>query len=302
MVVTVRFPGAPAVPDRDARVARELISLGGTAVERVDEGLRTWLPWPEAPREVAAAVRARAAGLVPGHDPAVEWSRAADRDWTEAWRRGLEPRRVGRRLVVAPAWTRPSTSEGEVPVLVEPGRAFGTGEHGSTRGALRLLEDALDGLAQEAADADVRVLDVGTGSGVLAAAAALLGASSVLAIDKDEAAVEAARRTLAENGVARRVTLLRAEATPALLRLLPPTRFGVVCANLHLELLLELLPALREVTAPGGSLIAAGVLAEESGRMEEAAREGGWSLGRVDRDEGWWGVRLRRPAERAPEP
>ena len=124
----------------------------------------------------------------------------AEEDWTVAWKQQYQLQRVGQRTVIVPAWEEYAPSPGEVAIRLEPGMAFGTGLHPTTRLCLRALETRLP----EAGE----VLDVGTGSGVLAIAAAKLGASSVLALDADAVAVAIARENVAMNGVSGRVAVL----------------------------------------------------------------------------------------------
>lgn len=280
-------PGGP--PDGGAavhRLSRALVELGGGAV-RVEEGtLRSHLPEPDDPEASLLEARRRLEEAAPGAVASVSWSWEPDRDWGEAWRRELEPRRVGRRLVVAPSWTEPALEPGEVPLVVDPGMAFGTGEHGSTRGVLRLLEEAV-----EPGD---RVLDLGTGSGILALAAVRLGAARVVALDVDPDALEVARQNLERNGVAGDVELLRARADPARLALLEPMRFDLTAANILARVLVPLLRPLRRLAAPGARLLLGGILEREAGEVREAAEGAGWRPAAEVVDEGWWSVRLER--------
>lgn len=266
-------------PRRRALVAA-LVALGGTAVREREGSLRTFLPPPDDLRGFLDGARERLAAAVEGAPPEVRWSWVGGRDWRREWRRGLEPRRVGRRLVVTPSWADPPTEPGDAVVRIDPGMAFGTGEHGTTRGALRLLERAVD--------PGDRVLDVGTGSGVLAIAAALLGAGRVVALEEDRRAVGTARENVALNGVAGRVRLLRLEATPEVLRLAAPPRFDVVVANILAPVLSPLLEPFRAVTADEGRLILGGILEEEAEATVREARDAGWELEARNRDEGWW--------------
>lgn len=271
--------GGEAGRRRRALVAA-LVRLGGGAVEEEGGALRTCLPAPDRPGAFLEDVRRRLAEAVEGPAPRVRWRWVEDRDWRRAWRRGLEPRRPGDRVVVAPSWSEPEADPGDVVVRIDPGMAFGTGEHGTTRGALRLLERAVS--------PGDRVLDVGTGSGVLAAAAAGLGAGRVVALEKDAGAAEAARENLRRNGAAGRCRVVRLEATPGLVRLLAPPLFDVVVANILAPVLRPLLGPFRAVAAEDGRLILGGVLEEEAEETVGPARRAGWRLADEDRDDGWW--------------
>lgn len=265
-------------------LAAALLALGGAAVQEEEGRLRTHVPEPASPEAFLGDARRQLNGTAAGAGDDLSWSWVEDRDWAETWRRSLAPRRVGRRLVVAPEGTRPEVRPDDLVLRVDPGMAFGTGEHGTTRGMLRLMEAAV-----EPGD---RVLDVGTGSGILALAAVRLGAERVLALDVDADALEVARRNLERNGAAGAVDLLRAEASPALLALLEPLRFDVTAANILAPVLRPLLRPLRRLAAPGGCLILGGILEEEAEEMRRAARAAGWSVREEDRDDGWWTVRL----------
>lgn len=284
-----------ARPDGGApvhRLSRELVAMGAGAVRVEGEVLLSHLPEPDDPEAFLLEARRRLEEAAPGAVSWVSWSWEPDRDWGEAWRRELEPRRVGRRLVVAPGSSDPALEPGDVPLVVDPGMAFGTGEHGSTRGVLRLLEDAV-----EAGD---RVLDLGTGSGILAVAAVRLGARRVVALDVDADALEVARRNLERNGVADAVELLRARADAPRLALLEPMRFDLVAANILARVLVPLLGPLRRLAASGGSVLLGGILEREAEEVLEAAREAGWRPAAEVVDEGWWSVRLDREPEETP--
>jgi ribosomal protein L11 methyltransferase len=275
---------APAAGGEDGRRRRALVAglvrLGGGAVEEEDGSLRTFLPAPDRPGDVLEEARRRLAEAVDGPAPEVRWRWVDDRDWLRAWRRGLGPRRPGERVVVAPSWCEPEAGPDDVVVRIDPGMAFGTGEHGTTRGSLRLLERAVS--------PGDRVLDVGTGSGVLAAAAAGLGGARVVALEKDVGAAETARENLGRNGVAGRCRVVQLEATPGLLRLMAPPRFDVVAANILAPVLVPLLAPFREVAGDEGRLILGGILEEEAEETVGPARRAGWRLEEEDRDDGWW--------------
>ena len=166
--------------------------------------------------------------------------------------------------------------------MIEPGRAFGTGSHGSTRSCLELLERALEGGPVE------RALDVGTGSGILAIAAARLGVPSVVALDLDPEAVAAAAANAARNGVAGRVRVelgvLEAWAGPA----------PLVLANLLASALVAQAPALARCTAAPGRLIAGGLLVHEVPVVTASFVPEGFHLAEVAESEGWAALLLAR--------
>lgn len=258
--------------------------MGGSAVREKDDRLITHLRENDAPADLERAFRAHLGGLPEREGWTLRARPVEGMDWRRAWKRGLGPRRVGDRWLVAPSWSR-VTRRGDARVLrIDPSAAFGTGEHGTTRGMLRLLEG-------EVAPGD-RVLDVGTGSGILAVAAARLGAARIVGIEQDPRALETARRNVGRNGVEARVQLLAARVTPAFLRLLVPPRYDVLTANLSTASLVTLLPGFRAALAAEGRLLAGGVLEAERATFVRAAREANLELVAEDRDEGWWSGRF----------
>lgn len=201
-------------------------------------------------------------------------ARVDDSDWTEAWKRGYAPQRIGR-IVIVPSWLDEPMASGELEIRLDPGMAFGTGLHPTTRGCLTLL--------QRIAPMPDRCLDVGTGSGILGIAALRLGAGRVLGLDTDPIAVTATTANAAVNGLtnsfeARQGTI---DANPA------EVPYPLVLANLVASVLVELAPALAANTAPGGTLIASGIIEPRGDEVLTALRAAGFEL--IDRlDDGEW--------------
>jgi ribosomal protein L11 methyltransferase len=187
--------------------------------------------------------------------------------------------------VVKPTWTAWAARDGQVVIEVDPQMAFGTGEHATTRGCLRLLDSVL--LPGD------RVLDVGSGSAILAIAAVRLGAAEAVAVEYDPDANLNARENLAHNGVAERVRLIEAMADPALLAGLG--RFDLVLANILSGVIRPLLPALRDSlgASPEGRLIVSGILRSEAAEVTAAAQAAGFRVERVDEEDEWWSALLR---------
>ena len=173
-----------------------------------------------------------------------------EEDWSEAWKEHFPVLRVGRRLVIRPTWREHEAAPTDVVLSLDPGMAFGTGLHPTTR----LCLAGIEGWADRALLSDARVLDVGTGSGILAIAAALMGASYVLGIDTDPLAVETTKANAAANGMADFI-----EARTGSLPLQEPAQFHLVVANLISGLLIDLAPELVATLWPGGRLLAGGI-------------------------------------------
>jgi ribosomal protein L11 methyltransferase len=200
-------------------------------------------------------------------------------DWADAWKEHYVPQRIGR-LVVVPSWL-PDEPIGpdEVPIILDPGMAFGTGLHPTTRGCLALLQ----GLAPMPS----RVLDVGIGSGILAIAALRLGATSVHGVDTDPLAVDAARTNAERNGLGDRVT-----ADAGTLPAAPVERFPLVLANLVAAILVDLAPRLAAHLAPGGVLVASGIIAPRADEVIGAMEGVGLAVQARRDDDEWVSLRL----------
>ncbi len=221
----------------------------------------------------AAERAARALGLEARIDE------VADRDWGEAWKRGLSPFSVGP-VFVRPSWAAAPAPPGCAEVVLDPGMAFGTGTHPTT--AL-----CLEALAEEvSARPGLAVLDVGTGSGLLAIAAARLGAGRVAATDEDPVALRVARENAARNGVA---VELGAQGVGEV-----RGPFDLVVANILAATLVELAPALAAQLAPAGLLLLSGILDGQEAQVRRAFRARGLSAGRGRRRGEWWLLAFRR--------
>jgi ribosomal protein L11 methyltransferase len=252
------------------RAAAEAWEVGVLGIEERTE-LGDTLLLLYAPVARAGAVRAavaRAGPAVVGEPVPV-----VARDWSQAWREGLEAIRVGERLVVRPSWIEVAPTPGRVELVIDPGQAFGTGGHVSTRLALEWIEAcsrADDGLGP-----DARVLDAGAGTGVLALAALALGAGSAVAFDLDPLAGKAAREWALRNGLASRLQLF---VGPVNALAAPP--FDWVLANLLKRELLPIAPSLARCTRRGGRAIFSGLLAADEAEVLGALGDAGFGCAR----------------------
>jgi ribosomal protein L11 methyltransferase len=210
---------------------------------------------------------------------ATEITPLLDEAWASAWQQSFPAREVGRRLLVLPPWIEPPPGSDRSTVIIEPGRAFGTGHHGTTEGCLVLLEEAL------AATPNASTLDIGTGTGILAVAALKLGAPTVLAIDVDPDAVSATQVNAGRNGCAG-LTVRLAEPQEV------AGRFPLVLANLLTHTHLALASQYARLVAPGGSLVLGGMLQDEDDRVSLALAAAGFTTRSRLALEGWASLRL----------
>lgn len=202
--------------------------------------------------------------------------RVDDKDWLESWKADFVPVRIGT-FVVRPSWSEPIAGD-SVEVVLDPGMAFGTGLHPTTQQCL----EALSTMRVEGKS----LLDVGTGSGILAIAAAKRGASPVVAVDTDELAVEAARENAMRNGVA--IPVGQGSAADV------PGRFDIVVANIVSPVLQRIAPDLAARLRGGGTLLVAGISAPAEGATREALAQARLEvLDRTIRDD-WVALALRR--------
>ena len=186
--------------------------------------------------------------------PRLSWQIARPENWQHSWKRFIRPIRIGKQFWVTPSWLTPPQFRSRQVITIEPGMAFGTGTHATTRGCLEFIEE----VAALSAPVKFTALDVGTGSGILAIALAKLGAKRVWALDNDPVALGVARENLQINGVADKVEL---SGTP--LSLLK-RKFPVVVANLTAETIVELAGAIAPRVAPAGYLILSGILRDKA--------------------------------------
>jgi len=287
----------------DAEIASaQAWDAGAVGVVEQDGVLGIYVPAPALPA-VEGAVRATLPAGVELGAPAC----VAAEDWSESWKRHLVAVDISPRLRVRPSFVaalpeRPGRHE----LAIEPGQAFGTGAHASTRLALECLDAGFERERAAARPVPGRVLDVGTGSGVLALAAAALGARVALGFDLDPLAAPAARTAARANGLSDRtafftgsIAALAGVRSPPQRAGADPARFDLIVANL---LRSELLPIASQIAArvrPGGWLVLAGLLEADGDAVRAALQPGGLreDLRRVRRDAdgaAWLGLALRR--------
>ncbi len=250
------------------------LRTGGLVEERLSPGrvrFRCYLPPSRLVPVVLRTLRARIRALRRyGIDPRparITRRTVAARRWADAWRAHATPVRVGR-IYVRPSWVRPpgeGRPSGRVVVEIDPGMAFGTGSHASTRLCLHALQTYLE--TGREGDGPV-VFDVGTGSGILAIAAARLGAGRVWAVDTDPLAVAVARANVRQNGVGRKVTVVHGSGVDR-----APGRADVILANLIAETIAPMLGHVRRHLCPGGVFVGSGITAGRLREVERAARE-----------------------------
>jgi ribosomal protein L11 methyltransferase len=276
-------------PDAADAVSHRLIEIGapGTIEEEAAERRRIRAHF-RAPADSQSLGRELRAFLVdleadfPGCARApIEIASIDEEDWAEAWKQGFPPLEIGRNLRVRPPWA--ARSSGRLDIEIHPAMAFGTGQHASTAGCLEALERLF---AQEGVLSPV--LDVGTGSGILAIAAARLGSRRVLGLDVDSVAVEAAAENVRRNHLTDAIRIRQGTVDDV------EDESALVMANLYSGLLTALFPKLATLTLPGGWMIASGLLDLDRSEISLAAARSGWQPEDERSIDGWVTLTLRR--------
>lgn len=259
---------------RHAAVAAWLVGRTGHAVEERADGtivsFALTLPSAEA--------LARDLSATHGPDIQTTHTQLPEVDWGTAWRAGLGVRRVGT-VSIVPSWIEHAPGPGEVVVTLDPEMAFGSGEHGSTRAALLLLQRHLR--------PGHRLLDLGSGSGILGIAAARLGASRAIGVEVDDDALPVAARNAERNGVGERVTFLQGDAA-VLAPLLGPAQ--MVVSNILRLVNVALLPEIHAALSAQGVAIFSGMEQGEAALFRAPLEQHGFRIIDEQLDEGWWAV------------
>ena len=255
--------------------------------------LHAYFPPGSSPGECEAAVRARLdyAGAVYSVESSVE---IAEEDWANNWKQYFKPLRVGKSILIRPEWII-LDEQADAQLLagvkavvgIDPGMAFGTGGHASTRMCLELAEryfETLGAVALSQAD----VLDVGCGSGILSVASVLLGARSAYGVDTDEYAVKNARENAVNNKIARRAEFAKGDLLSGV-----KGRFRVIFANIVADAVIRLLPEARARLLLGGAIIASGIIDDREADVIGAISDNGYQIAGELRSEGWTAFLLK---------
>ena len=201
-----------------------------------------------------------------------------EEDWANAWKDYYHVTHIGRRLVIRPSWRNYTPKDDEVVLELDPGMAFGTGLHPTTRMCLEQVEQRVQ--------PGMRILDVGTGSGILALAAAKLGASEVFCIDNSSVAVESASANAAANSLDDRISVVLGTLDEAEAKRMEG-QYDMVLANIIARVIGSIAPHLARVLAPGGTLIASGIIEERRHEAEQPLLDAGLKLLEVVMIDDW---------------
>lgn len=196
-----------------------------------------------------------------------------EEDWAENWKQYYKPFRLGEHMVVKPTWESWDMQEGDLMIEIDPGMAFGTGTHETTAMCVGLIEKYYQGGA---------LLDVGTGSGILAIAAARLGAKGIVAVDIDPDAVRVARENVAHNGLTGAIDVREGDLLQGLSQ-----RFQFAVANILAPVICMLAAPLKAHLLPGGRFVCSGIIAEAEGAVNDALLAAGYQIDEIQHKGDW---------------
>lgn len=203
-----------------------------------------------------------------------------EEDWANNWKQFYHTQHIGKRLIVTPSWEEYEPKNGEVVMSLDPGMAFGTGTHDTTRLCLELLEDCVTPQS--------RILDVGTGSGILSVGGVLLGAPGALGVDIDPVAVKVANENAELNGVSDKVEFVCGDLTDKV-----HGKFEIVTANIVADVIIRLLNTVKNYLIKGGTFIISGIIDTRADEVEDACHKAGFVTEKRLEHGGWVAIMMR---------
>lgn len=266
--------------------ATEILYNEGAQGVRLDEAgdqiiVKVFFPEQEVTPEKISSIKDKIQGLTQyGLNPgeiAITNDLIQEEDWATSWKEHFYPEKISDQFVVKPTWREYKIQANEKVIEMDPGMAFGTGTHPSTFLAVQALE--------EIGSKQLNMLDVGTGSGILAIAGAMLGIPKVTAVDIDSVAVKVATENVLINKVQKQVQVMRSDLVQKIKD--KGQKFNLVCANIIAEIILMLVPDLPDVVEDGGYFVGSGIITERFDQVRTALEEKGFHLIRIYREGEW---------------
>ena len=259
--------------DKIDTIYGELIGEELISADRSICSVSVYVPEERCPSEQALFIRQRLEFL--GIEYKITLSGMDEEDWADSWKQYYKPLRIGEKLMIVPTWEKYDPKPNDIVILMDPGMAFGAGTHETTKLCASMLEMHLQ--------KGTRVLDVGTGSGILAICASKLGASSVFAYDVDPVAVRVAKENVeanhCKNIVCGQSDLLKSVDTSE--------KYDFICANIVADIIVRMAPDVKKYMKEGGLLAVSGIIADQTDRVKAALEEGGLVLCRTYKDNDW---------------
>ncbi len=259
----------------------DLIDESILNADKTIASVSVYIPAERSLSECVSFLRERfeATGLA---DAKLETVGVNEEDWANSWKAYYKPIKIGERLVIVPAWEKYTPAEGELIVRMDPGMAFGTGTHETTRLVIKLLESYTK--------TGCRMLDVGTGSGILAICASKLGAGECRAYDIDPMAVRVANENIKDSGL----TNITCEVSDLLRHVDRSSKYDLICANIVADIIIRMTPDVGELMHENTVLLASGIILERSDDVVECFEKNGFRI--VERlvDNGWCGLAVMK--------
>ncbi len=259
----------------------DLIDESILNADKTIASVSVYLPAERSVSECIAFLKERfvASGLT---DPKLETVGVNEEDWANSWKAYYKPIKIGNRLVIVPAWEKYDAKEGELIVRMDPGMAFGTGTHETTRLVIQLLE--------KYTKQGCRMLDVGTGSGILAICASKLGAAECKAYDIDPMAVRVANENIKDSGLAN----ITCEVSDLLRQVDNSRPYDLICANIVADIIIRMTPDVGAYMHEGTVLLASGIISERSEDVISCFEANGFRIVEKLEDNGWCGLAVMK--------
>lgn len=238
--------------------------------------IRSYLPVDDRLGERLSKIRERIITML-GIKAELELKQVKEEDWAEAWKQYFKPEHIGK-IVIKPSWEEYSPVKDEIVIELDPGMAFGTGTHPTTRICISLLQGIIT--------PQTEMLDIGTGSGILALTGAKLGAKKITAMDIDSVAVRVASDNIRRNRVDGLIQVYESN----LLEKPLDYKFNLVVANIIANAIIEIIPQLEKVLKPGGTFIASGIIEDRFPEVDECLKRHGFVMKQHVSEDGWVGV------------
>ncbi len=265
----------------------DLIDESILNADKTIASVSVYLPGKSGHADTVAHLRGRLGEL--GIDAEITVNGVNEEDWANSWKEYYKPIKIGKKIVVVPAWERYDAADGEIIVRMDPGMAFGTGSHETTRLVIGLLEKYVrDGAGQ-------RVLDVGCGSGILAICASKLGAQMCRAYDIDPVAVKVARDNIAESGQSN----ISCDVSD-LLRHVEKSDGGydVICANIVADIIIRMIPDIAPYMNDGAVILASGIIDERADDVISSFESHGFFIAEKTMENGWCALAVKKAKDR----
>jgi len=284
--------GAGGVVIEDPRTLRQKIEdqswdaweIPQELLDAEDIELKGYFPIDTRLVETIAAFKSRSEEikhLFPGGRVDIIETEVAAENWATSWKAFYKPEKIGERVVIKPSWEDYQEQKGDLIVEMDPGMAFGTGNHPTTAMCIRALEEYIFPRCS--------VLDIGTGSGILSVTAAKLGAGKVLAVDHDPVSIDAARENVILNGVSDRVSVLQGDLASKI-----EEKVDIIVANIIADVIIRLIPQTLSLLDKNSIFIASGIIKERKSDVEEALKQNLFLIEKVLHEGEWVVVIARR--------